>query len=123
VLAVLLAIGVGVYFGLRSDRDGAADLDAVVTTPTESIPTQPADPPVRESAKDLFARTCGSCHTLASAGVTGGIGPNLDEAKPSRERTLTMIRNGSLSGAMPLGLLTGDDAERVAAYVSRNARR
>lgn len=122
VLAVLVAIGIGVYFGLRSGRETPVDVGGVATAPVETAPVETA-PPSRESAKELFAHTCGSCHTLAAAGVTGGIGPNLDEAKPTRDQVLTMIRNGSLSGAMPAGLLTGDDAERVAAYVSRNVGR
>lgn len=122
VIAVVAAIGIGVWLGLRSGN-GAVDIDAAATTPVTAQMATDTAPQVRESAKDVFAHTCGSCHTLAAAGATGGIGPNLDEAKPTREQALTMIRNGSLSGAMPAGLLTGDDAERVAAYVSRNAGR
>jgi mono/diheme cytochrome c family protein len=30
--------------------------------------------------KKLFTTTCGSCHTLAAAGTSGTIGPNLDDA-------------------------------------------
>jgi cytochrome c oxidase subunit II len=30
--------------------------------------------------KELFTQQCGSCHTLADAGTTGEVGPNLDEA-------------------------------------------
>ena len=122
MLVVLIAIGIGVYFGLRSGREAPADIGGATTVPVETAPSETAPPP-RESAKDLFVHTCGGCHTLTAAGATGGIGPNLDEAKPPRERVLTMIRSGSLSGVMPAGLLTGDDAERVAAYVSRNAGR
>jgi cytochrome c oxidase subunit 2 len=29
--------------------------------------------------KELFTQQCGSCHTLADAGTTGEVGPNLDE--------------------------------------------
>ena len=34
----------------------------------------------RASGKALFTQKCGSCHTLADAGTTGMIGPNLDDA-------------------------------------------
>ena len=30
--------------------------------------------------KQVFSQTCGSCHTLAAAGASGTIGPNLDNA-------------------------------------------
>ncbi len=30
--------------------------------------------------KELFTQSCGACHTLADAGTTGEIGPNLDDA-------------------------------------------
>lgn len=32
------------------------------------------------AGKTLFQQKCGSCHTLAAAGTTGTIGPNLDAA-------------------------------------------
>jgi mono/diheme cytochrome c family protein len=37
-------------------------------------------PPDLNNGETLFKSTCGSCHTLASAGTTGTIGPNLDNA-------------------------------------------
>jgi cytochrome c2 len=39
-------------------------------------------PPDLQNGKTLFtgSGTCGSCHTLAAAGTTGTIGPNLDNA-------------------------------------------
>ena len=123
VLLLGLAIGLGVYLGVRSARSG--DDTAVIATPTQTTPTTPpttADAGPRP-ARVLFEETCSACHTLAAAGATGGIGPNLDEIRPDRARVQAAIQNGSLSGAMPANLLTGDDAERVAAYVSRNAGR
>ncbi len=32
------------------------------------------------NGKQLFAKNCGGCHTLADAGTAGTIGPNLDDA-------------------------------------------
>ena len=37
----------------------------------------------------IFAANCGSCHTLADAGTTGTVGPNLDESKPPRTSSST----------------------------------
>jgi cytochrome c oxidase subunit II len=35
--------------------------------------------------KELFAQQCGSCHTLAEAGTTGEVGPNLDEVLQGKD--------------------------------------
>src|ERR687891_873490 len=32
-----------------------------------------------EAAKELFATSCGRCHTLAAAGTEGVVGPDLDD--------------------------------------------
>ena len=66
--------------------------------------------------KSLFVETCGGCHTLADAGTTGAVGPNLDDAKPDEAKVAGMIASGG--GAMPPGLLDGDEADAVAAYVA-----
>ena len=34
--------------------------------------------------KEIFTANCGGCHTLADAGTTGTVGPNLDQAKPPK---------------------------------------
>lgn len=119
VVALLLAIGLGIVLGVRSSRtsDDIATPTVATTETTDTTPTQTT----AQTPKDLFGHACSTCHTLAAAGSTGGIGPNLDEARPSRERVLNQIRSGSLSGAMPANLLTGTDAVRVAAYVGRVA--
>ena len=69
--------------------------------------------------KDIFARTCGGCHTRADAGTSGAVGPNLDDLKPDRDRVLAAIEEGP--GTMPAGLIGGGDAEAVADYVSESA--
>jgi len=84
--------------------------------------------------KELFKQKCGQCHTLADAGTAGVIGPNLDDAfRQSRadglgEGTIQSVVRGQISypveepptglPGMPADLVTGDDAESVAAYVS-----
>ena len=32
--------------------------------------------------ESIFIQNCGGCHTLAAAGTSGTVGPNLDDAKP-----------------------------------------
>jgi mono/diheme cytochrome c family protein len=123
IAALLLTIGGGIYLGFRSAGNASDDLESAATSLSTPTVTETSTAATPESAKDVFLHTCASCHTLAAAGATGGIGPNLDEARPTRERVRTMIRNGAISGAMPAGLLAGDDLERVAVYVSGVAGR
>jgi cytochrome c553 len=68
------------------------------------------------SAKPTFAKTCGACHTLADAGTSGNVGPNLDDLKPDEATVAHQIKNGG--GGMPPGLLSGQDLKDVAAYVA-----
>ncbi len=49
--------------------------------------------------KSIFTANCGSCHTLADAGTTGAVGPNLDESRPPKELVVDRVTNGQ--GAMP----------------------
>lgn len=72
--------------------------------------------------KSLFASSgCGGCHTLADAGSSGTVGPNLDEAKPTKELAVDRVTNGR--GGMPAfgGDLTDAQIDAVASYVSDSA--
>jgi mono/diheme cytochrome c family protein len=69
--------------------------------------------------KEIFAaQGCGSCHTLADAGSSGTVGPNLDDAKPSADKVIEMVTNGG--GVMPSfkDKLSQQEIKDVAAYVS-----
>ena len=86
------------------------------------------------AGKPLFTQQCGSCHTLADAGTKGTIGPNLDEAfgnvrkQGFDESTIRDVVRGQIAyptaepptgdPGMPANLVTGDDADDVAAYVA-----
>ena len=61
---------------------------------------------------------CVGCHTLADAGATGSVGPNLDELKPTAAMVAAIVPNGR--GAMPAfaDKLTAQEIRNVAAYVS-----
>jgi mono/diheme cytochrome c family protein len=71
--------------------------------------------------KTIFTQNCGSCHTLADAGTSGTIGPNLDEAKPSVQLATDRVTNGK--GVMPSfkGRLSEQQIRAVAEYVANNA--
>jgi cbb3-type cytochrome c oxidase subunit III len=70
------------------------------------------------NGKDIFTANCGSCHTLADAGTSGTVGPNLDQLKPSLAIVQHQVINGG--GAMPAfkGTLTPAQITAVAKYVS-----
>lgn len=93
---------------------------ATETTETETTTTEPAadGDPVAGKAVFLGASGCGSCHTLADAGTSGTIGPNLDESQPSVELAVDRVTNGQ--GAMPSfsSTLSETQIADVAAYVS-----
>ena len=69
----------------------------------------------------LEAGNCAACHTLSDAGSIGDIGPNLNQIRPNVERILMAVRNGI--GVMPAmeGLLSNEEIEAVAHYVSISA--
>jgi mono/diheme cytochrome c family protein len=75
--------------------------------------------------KALFRQTCWSCHTLKAAGAQGVTGPNLDAiGTVSEQRVQNAIKiGGTGDGRMPPMLLTGDNANAVAYYVSQVAGR
>jgi cytochrome c6 len=75
-----------------------------------------------ELGKEVFTTIaqppCGACHTLADAGTAGTTGPNLDEQQPTEEDAKLMVTEGA--GVMPgYGpLLTQEQIDAVANYVS-----
>ena len=68
--------------------------------------------------KELFngAGTCSGCHVV-EPGAAATVGPNLADLAPSLDEAtiLTQIENGG--GAMPAGLLSGQDAKDAGAYI------
>jgi cytochrome c6 len=104
---------------------GETEPEATEPEPTDPEPTEPApggegDP---AAGKEVFLGDggCGSCHTLADAGTSGSIGPNLDESMPDLALAVDRVTNGS--GAMPAfeGQLTEQQIQDVATYVSTAA--
>jgi mono/diheme cytochrome c family protein len=80
------------------------------------------------AGKAAFVEKCGSCHTLARAGTAGTQGPNLDDAFQAAlndgfDRDTVegivhkQILHPRMNSIMPAGLVEGDKANDVAAYV------
>jgi cytochrome c553 len=90
------------------------------TTETTTTATTPAGKGDPVAGKQVFlsVAACGGCHTLADAGSSGNVGPNLDDAMPTYDKVVTQVTNGG--GAMPpfKDSLTAQQIQDVAAYVS-----
>ena len=70
------------------------------------------------AGKAVFTANCGACHTLADAGTSGAVGPNLDQLKPDAAIVQKQVENGG--AAMPAfkGTLSDADIANVSAYVA-----
>jgi cytochrome c551 len=77
------------------------------------------------TGRELFARTCATCHTLAAAAAVGHVGPNLDILLPNEALVAYAIQNGYSQGLgqMPAQIYTGQDARDVAQFVAAVAGR
>jgi mono/diheme cytochrome c family protein len=117
-LAILALAGCGGDNGGGGGGGGGNTDTGGAATPTETATQSGGGGASGSTAKgkELFAGTCGQCHTLKDAGTTGTFGPNLDELKPDKATVLHAIETGP--GAMPDHLFTGADAEEIATYVS-----
>jgi len=90
------------------------------------------------AGKQLFVENCGGCHTLADAGTSGKVGPDLDASfGPSRaqgfkETTIRQVVRDQIHlpspgngepgfPVMPADIVTGEDADSVSAYVATMA--
>jgi mono/diheme cytochrome c family protein len=107
-LAVPLAIGVVNSNDHATSAPGGVDLNAAETR-----------------GRTVFATYCSTCHTLKASNAVGKVGPNLDVLHPPKGLVLDAIANGRArgQGQMPAGLVDGEDAQDVAAYVAATAGR
>jgi len=110
-------------------EDVATYVASVAGLDASGEPFDPASPPKptppeggAADGKSIFASAgCAGCHTLAAAGSTGNVGPNLDEAKPSLDLAVDRVTNGQ--GGMPSfkGQLSDEQIQAVAKFVADNA--
>jgi mono/diheme cytochrome c family protein len=64
---------------------------------------------------------CAGCHTLAAAGSTGTVGPNLDQLKPAMAIVVHQVTNGGVTMPAFKGKLSAAQIQAVAKYVSSSA--
>jgi len=92
------------------------------TTPTTTTPILPIVPAFRlkgdaTAGQTIFTTNCGACHTLAAAGTTGAVGPNLDTLKPDYRTVTAQVTNGGANMPPFKASLTAQQIADVAAYV------
>ncbi len=122
---MLIVLGLMFVSGLTGWIVGHNTASTHVKT-VQSAPTTPAAPAPSAAftaGKTVFANAgCSGCHTLAAAGATGTVGPNLDQVKPPAALVVDRVTHGK--GAMPSfsGQLTKTQIDDVATFVSQAAR-
>jgi mono/diheme cytochrome c family protein len=130
LVALVFVVGVAACGGEEEASPEPETTEGTITTDTETeTDTETTDTGDTGEQGDAAAGRevfvgpggCGSCHTLADAGTSGSVGPNLDESQPSFELAEDRVRNGA--GAMPPfeGQLSDQQIVDVATYVSTAA--
>jgi cbb3-type cytochrome c oxidase subunit III len=76
---------------------------------------------VGTNGQAIFKANCASCHTLAAAGSTGTVGPNLDQLKPAMAVVVRQVTNGGSIMPAFKGKLSAAQIQAVAKYVSSSA--
>jgi mono/diheme cytochrome c family protein len=81
-----------------------------------------ADEAALELGKAVFTAeaepSCAICHTLADAGASGTIGPDLDTLKPTEERVRAAVTGGVDVMPAYADKLTAAQIDAVSAYVA-----
>lgn len=122
IIAAAVA-GLGVLAGCGYEGQTTASPETVqgsVPQPTETTPTEttPVPPGDATAGKLVFKTNCAGCHTLADAGTTGTVGPNLDDSKPAASLVVDRVTNGKSPMPPFKGVLTDQQIADVAAYVT-----
>jgi mono/diheme cytochrome c family protein len=125
-VSALVALGCGG----GSDSETVEQHTSSTGAPLGGATDQPLSA-AEQHGRQLFVAHCGACHTFDAAGTVGNVGPNLDDIAVNEADVLHAIRTGGgehakgqgtgPSGNMPANLVTGKDAQDVAAFVDANA--
>jgi mono/diheme cytochrome c family protein len=106
----------------------AASAVAVTACGEKGIQLSKSDPNYEGAV--IFQQHCSGCHSISAAGTQGSAvdansreivdGPNFDQRVEAKDQVLYAIRNGGFSsGPMPQDIVVGQDAEKVADFVSK----
>ena len=117
-LAMLTTI---LVFGVEEESEAKGETAAAGSsgqTETEPAGTAPEAAGDAAAGKKVFTSAgCSGCHTLAAAGSTGNVGPNLDDAKPDRDLIHERVTNGKPPMPSFKGQLSEKEIEDVVAFV------
>jgi mono/diheme cytochrome c family protein len=98
----------------------AAGMAAVAQAATLS-PVAAQDDPRFALGRTVFLERaepgCPICHTLAEAGTSGAVGPNLDTLKPDYGRVRMAVENG-VGPMVPQEALSAEEVDALAYYVA-----
>jgi mono/diheme cytochrome c family protein len=97
--------------------EGTIPAATTAATTAEEEPTSTLEGDASNGEKIYASAGCGGCHTLAAAGSSGNVGPNLDDTKPDLGLAINRVTDGA--GAMPSfkGQLSDQEIADVAQYV------
>ena len=78
---------------------------------------------ILDLGKNIFLEkgNCATCHALNDAGSNADIGPNLNLIRPDIGRVVMAVTNGIGVMAAYEGILTSEEIEAVALYVSEKS--
>lgn len=109
---ILLGFGAGVPVASSLGRDSDAK-----SIPSADINRLTAG---QERGRQIFHQYCSYCHSLQAANAVAQVGPNLDNLRPTKGLILDALAKGRArgNGAMARNLVTGQDAQDVADFVS-----
>jgi mono/diheme cytochrome c family protein len=115
VIVVGLGVAVPLAVGVVNGDDHAKNAPGVGDSLTAN----------QVAGRATFAKYCATCHTLKASNAVGKVGPNLDNLHPPKGLVLDAIAKGRArgQGQMPAGLIQGQDAQNVAAYIAAVAGR
>ncbi|OIK16361.1 cytochrome C551 [Bacillus sp. MUM 116] len=110
-----LLLGTSLVMGLAA-CGGGTDTSKNKDTTTKTTDTGGGANDVAAAAEKITAQKCSSCH---GENLKGAVGPDLTHigAQLSKQQILDILKNGK-SGGMPKGLISGDDADKVATWLA-----
>jgi outer membrane protein assembly factor BamB len=88
---------------------------------TSALPSNPSGAGGALTGATIFSQNCAGCHTLAAAGATGTVGPNLDSLKPSLALVIHQVTAGGSIMPSFVGRLTAAQIRAVAQFVASAA--
>ncbi|HEX7063451.1 MAG TPA: cytochrome c [Bacillales bacterium] len=108
--SIFIAVGMAVSLSACGGGGGGSDSADSGGESTNQSNTQAS------AARAIFEKNCASCH---GENLQGGIGPSLQNigGEMSKQEILEQIKKGT-PGKMPGGIIKGEKADKVAAWLA-----